>query len=118
MTDPRFAPGSGRTGRFERVHRRRTPLTPQELAQAREAEDRRKGFDPHYITADEARRLTPDEKARRDVQERVAYSQPDWPENRMSATVALGELKGGGGESVELRPTEAASLFDGRKVGE
>lgn len=94
---------------MQRTHKRETPLTQEELAQAREAEKARKKWDPSYITAAEAREMPAEVAARPDVAARVQYSQPDWPENRMSATEALGPLPTGAGESYiqkEQRPAE------------
>jgi hypothetical protein len=127
MTDPSTPSPPRRPGQhpksqqtiFPRTHQRRTPLTKAELAAAREQEKQRKKWDKFYITAEQARTI-PHEAADRDqtLQERVRYSQPDWPENKMSATEALGPLKGGEGEQTESRSIPAEDLFTGRKVGD
>jgi len=116
MSD-RLGVRTGDTGQYRRTHRRRTPLTPDEVTRAREAEQARKRFDPHYMTADEARQIPSGMIASRpDLQDRIRYSQPDWPENRMSATQALGPLPGGSGETVERRAVGVEEIFRGRPV--
>jgi len=102
---------------FPRVQQRRTPLTPSEVEAARADEANRKKWDPTYITAEEARSI-PKEVLERDatLRGRIEYSQPDWPENRMSATEALGELPPGCGEDIEVRNVDAESLFTGKAV--
>lgn len=105
-------PPTGDTGRYQRRHKRLTPLTPQELERAREGEKARKQWDDTYVTRDEAASI-PQEALDKNpqLQHRIEYSRPDWPENRMSATQALGDLKGGDGETTERRPVEAGDLF-------
>lgn len=102
---------------FPKVQQRRTPLTASEVEAARAEEANRKKWDPQYITAAEARSVPKDVLERDAVlRGRIEYSQPDWPENRMSATEALGELPPGCGEEVERREVDAASLFTGKPV--
>lgn len=102
---------------FPKVQQRRAPLSPSEVEDARSEESQRKKWDPSYITAKEARSI-PKDVLERDatLRGRIEYSQPDWPENRMSATEALGELKPGCGETVERREVDAAGLFTGKPV--
>lgn len=97
---------------MQQTHRRRTPLTTDELEAAREQERLRKKWDPAYITAAEAREI-PQEVIENDpgLQQRILYSQPDWPENRMSASEALGPLPGGEGQVTVQRGGTAADFF-------
>ena len=101
-----------------RTHQREAPFTKPELEKAREAEARRQEFDPDYITAAEAHALPPEVSSQPEVAARITRSQPDWPENRMSATEALGPLPPGSGEVYERqeRP-DAESLFTGEVSG-
>ncbi len=102
---------------FPRTHVREKPLTPEELAEARDVEKARKRHDPFYMDAKTAGEIPAEVLDKRpELRQRIEYSQPDWPEGRMSATEALGELKGGAGETVENRPTDAAELFTGKRV--
>ncbi len=104
---------------FPKNQQRRAPLNADEVEAAREEERGRKKWDPTYVTAAEARSVPKDVLAKdAQLRGRIEYSQPDWPENRMSATEALGELPPGAGEDVEKREVDAASLFAGRKVSE
>ena len=98
---------------MQRTHRRRTPLTADEVADAREQERMRKEWDPMYITAAEAREAQRANALTPEVQQRIRYSQRDWPENRMSATEALGPLEPGEGEAYRTEPnsTPAEELF-------
>ncbi len=117
MSDINSRPTARRT-MYPRTHVRETPLTPDELTRAREVEKARAQHDPSYITA-EAARAIPTEELRRnpELAGRVRYSQEDWPENRMSATEALGALDGGGGEVTEQRQIPAESIFTGGPMG-
>lgn len=101
---------------FPRSHTR--PLVGEHFERAKAAEAARAERDPHYITAEQAQALPPEERAQPDVQSRVQYSQGDWPETRSTATRALGELKPGAGETVQRRSVDADALFQGRQVGE
>ncbi len=102
---------------FPKVQQRRAPLSESEVVNARAEESARKKWDPTYITAKEARSIPKDVLERDPVlRGRIEHSQPDWPENRMSATEALGELKPGAGEDVEVREVPAASLFTGKPI--
>ena len=113
MSVPRVAPRV-----MQRTHQRETPLSPEELAKAREAEAQRKRFDPDYITAADAHALPPEVSSKPEVAQRIARSQPDWPENQMSATEALGPLPPGSGEEyVRKEQVDAASLFTGEVAG-
>ncbi len=112
-TPPRMAPRV-----MQRTHQRETPLTPEELAKAREAEAQRKQFDPDYITAADAHALPPEVSSKPEVAQRIARSQPDWPENNMSATEALGPLVPGSGEVYTRKEqVDASSLFTGEVAG-
>lgn len=101
-----------------RTHQRETPLTKSELEKARAAEVQRREFDPDYITAAEAHALPPEMVSQPEVAQRIARSQPDWPENHMSATEALGRLEPGSGEVYQRqeRP-DAEGLFTGEVSG-
>jgi hypothetical protein len=113
VAHPRY--GAGMPGpAMQRTHERQTPLTQAELAEARAREAARKQWDPGYVTAAEARSIPPEAlDANPELKWRVERSQPDWPENRMSATEALGPLAGGCGETVEVREIPTESLFGG-----
>ena len=103
---------------MQRTHTRETPLTPGELEQAREVERQRKAWDPGYVTAAEAHGMPREVSSQPEVAARIARSQPDWPENRMSATDALGPLEPGTGELYHRRDqVEAADLFTGEVSG-
>jgi hypothetical protein len=102
---------------FPKNQQRRTPLDADEVEAAREEERGRKKWDPTYVTAEEARSVPKDVLVRdATLRGRIEYSQPDWPENRMSATEALGDLPAGAGEDVEKRPMDAEDLFAGKPV--
>lgn len=118
MTQPKPTPppaGSGRTI-YPKEHRR--PLTGRHFDEAKAAESARKKYDPSYITADDARALPSDIAQRPDMQERIRYSQPDWPESRSTATRALGPLPTGEGQEVDERVVESADLFQGGSMKE
>lgn len=101
---------------YPRTHVREAPLTPGELAQAREAEKARQKWDPDYITAEEARSIPPEAlESQPDLRGRIERSQPDWPEHRMAASQALGDLPAGNGEQVERRDIPALDVFKGGK---
>jgi hypothetical protein len=99
----------------QRVER---PLHGERFEKAKEAEAARAKVDKFYITADEARSLPPEAAELPDVKSRVEYSRHDWPENRASATAALGPLPPGEGEEVERRTVDAEQIFGGGKVGD
>jgi hypothetical protein len=100
-------------------HERRAPLTKSELTEARAKEVDRKKWDPQYITAKEARSIPADILASdAQLRGRVDYSQQDWPENRMSATEALGDLPAGSGEDIEVREVDTESLFGGGRMAD
>lgn len=103
---------------MQRTHQRETPLSPEELAQAREDERQRQKWDRDYVTAEQARSMPADVSSKPDMAARIARSQVDWPENRMSATEALGPLEPGAGEVYERQDqVEADSLFTGEVSG-
>jgi hypothetical protein len=93
------------------------PLSGERLAQAKEAEAARAKHDKMYITADEAQALPPEAAELPEIRSRVEYSRHDWPENRASATIALGPLPPGEGEEIEKRSVPAEEIFTGGKVG-
>jgi hypothetical protein len=103
---------------MQRTHKRTTPLTDKELVAAREVESQRQRWDSDYITAAQARDMPVEVSSKPDMAARITRSQPDWPENRMSATEALGPLDPGAGESYERQErVDAASLFTGEVAG-
>lgn len=104
---------------MQRTHRRHTPLTAEEVEDARRVEADRKKWDPEYITYEEAHAIAP-EVLRGDIglQRRIRYSQPDWPENRMSASVAFGPLQGGEGQVDISRGAPASEYFYSEGGGE
>lgn len=103
---------------MQRTHKRETPLTPTEVDQAREVERQRQKWDPTYITAEQAKAMPPEVASRPDVSERIRYSQEDWPENRMAASVALDPLQPGAGEEyLRKDQVEASDLFTGEVSG-
>jgi hypothetical protein len=95
---------------MQRVHRRETPLTGAELAQARAQEVARLEWDEYYITAEQARAI-PQAAMTPELLSRVKYSQRDWPENRMSLAQALGPLPAGGGETYMQQGMAANEMF-------
>lgn len=102
---------------FPRTHVREKPLNPEELEAARAVEAERKRWDRDYIDAATARSIPAEVLEKKpELRQRIKYSQPDWPEGRMSATEALGPLEGGAGEVVEQRNVDAAELFTGKRV--
>lgn len=111
----RPVPRSDRT-MFPRTVRR--PLTGPQFREAKSAEAVRAKHDPHYITADEARKLPAEVAQRPEVQSRIRYSQPEWPESRSTATKALGPLPTGEGQTVQERTVDAADLFGGQQTKE
>jgi hypothetical protein len=99
---------------FPRDHTR--PLKGEHFDRAKEVEKARAKVDKYYMTADEARALPPEVVQRPEVQDRIRYSQRDWPESKSTATRALGPLEPGEGETVQQRGVEAGSIFEGGKV--
>jgi hypothetical protein len=96
---------------MQRVHRRQAPLTREELASARELEQRRMEWDTMYITQAEAASI-PEEALTPELMSRITYSQRDWPENRMAMSQALGPLEPGEGEAYyEDRQMDANTVF-------
>lgn len=112
MSEQQF-PRSERTI-FPRDHTR--PLKGDSLAEAKQREAERQKVDPHYITADEARGLPPEAQDQPHIRERIEYSRRDWPENKAVATVALGPLDGGAGETIVTREVDSASIFEGGQM--
>lgn len=103
---------------MQRTHKRIAPLTPAELEQERAREKERQKWDKSYITAAQAEKI-PQEAldAQPGLKERIQYSQPDWPENRMAASTALKDAPAGAGETVEKRDVLTKDLFTGQKMG-
>lgn len=90
------------------------PATSKEMARLKEIEQQRMKYDKHYITAEEARGIDPAVvDANPDLAFRIQCSAPEWPENRASATQALGPLEGGTGERTELRQLTFDELAQG-----
>lgn len=102
-------PPGGRTMHPQRDYW--TPMSPAQEAEARAAERDRKKLDPGYVTAAEAGQLprTPENV------DRIAASQPSWPELRMPMNRL--DLEPDTGASHERRAVEAATLFQGGPVG-
>ena len=113
MAEPPKYPTSRRTIFPRSVEQ---PLRGEKYATAKKAEAERKRHDPTYITADEARKLPQEAAERPEIRFRIESSRSDWPENRASATIALGALVGGSGETVEERPLDAEVIFDGSRA--
>lgn len=90
------------------------PYDAKALAAAKAREAERQKWDPSYLTRDQAAAIpqqvvdsTPGLRAR------IDYSRQEWPEHRAVATVALGDLPQGTGETVEDRSFPAEKLFSG-----
>ncbi len=103
----------------KRIH----PASPEEHERAKAAEKERQKWDPSYITAEQASRITPEVAATNpELAARVQYSAPSWPENSLAMSQSLGAagtLPGGEGETVsEGRSIDPADIFTGRRVGE
>lgn len=98
--------------------RRLTPATDSEMERLRKIEQARKKYDPGYISAEEAKTI-PQELLDEDplLASRLRSSADAWPENHLSASQVFRDVPGGSGESIETRVVEAASLFDGKAVG-
>lgn len=96
-----------------------TPASPAEMDRLRSVEKARKKWDKFYISADQAKGI-PQELADKDpsLQARIQASAPDWPERKLAASEALGDLAGGQGERIEKRGIPSEELFTGRPVGE
>ncbi|MEE8609097.1 MAG: hypothetical protein V3S55_15950 [Nitrospiraceae bacterium] len=89
-----------------------TPATAKQMEQLRAIEQERKKWDKSYIDAETAHSI-PQEvvDASPDLAHRIRNSQVDWPENRASATEALGPLVGGEGQTIEVRKVNTEDLF-------
>ena len=89
-----------------------TPATAKQMETLKAIESERKKWDKSYIDAETAHSI-PQEvvDASPDLANRIRNSQEDWPENRASATEALGPLVGGNGESIEVRKVNTEDLF-------
>lgn len=92
------------------------PLKGERFDKAKEAEAARRKHDRYYISADEARSLPPEAQDLPEIRDRIEHSRHDWPENKAVASVALGPLEGGEGETTINRDVEAASIFEGGQV--
>lgn len=112
MSDPP-RPQLPRRTIFPRDHVRTEPLSPAEFEEAKRREAERKTWDPGYVTREEAEEI-PSEAldARPELRDRVRRSQPDWPENRLSASRALGSLPTGEGQEVASRGADAADFME------
>ncbi len=113
MSNEKF-PRSDRT-----MHPRefRPPLTARRFKEAKASELRRKVYDPHYITRDEVAALPQEALAAPEVRNRIEYSRHDWPENRAVASIALGPLAPGEGETVEQRAVPVEAVLGGKIEG-
>lgn len=96
----------------------RHPLKGERFAEAKAAESERKKYDPGYVTAEDVQAMPREVQTRPDVAERINRSRHDWPENRSTATRALGPLPTGDGSTVEDRPVDAQALFSGQATKE
>lgn len=96
-----------------------TPATEERMAELREQERQRKRFDPGYLSAEDAAKLSDVAKQDPTVRARVESSMPHWPENEaaMSATLR-GVQDSDNGVPTDRRDVNAADVFAGRKVGE
>ena len=97
-----------------------TPLTPEQMAKAKEGEKERQKWDRGYVTAEQVDAMSPAQLEDPTTQQRISSSIHDWPERHMAMSEAAppSALKGGAGEIVTDRSVTGEALFasvgDGR----
>ena len=91
-----------------------TPATEAQFARLKRDEAARQRWDPDYLTAKQAADI-PDAalEARPELLERIKCSEPDWPENKLAASQALGDLPTDEGQRNVERMVDTARLFSG-----